>query len=151
MRYWEPKYSLLAACCWLYITVCMALFMIDIVSDHAQKRYNNKCVDVNGNYVVPPKMLIELTHIDRVTHICMSKIIIIGSDIGLSPGRPNHLQLVFTDHVFPNFQLSEFKTLQNVVSVNACWTCSIDTRVIWRILRTVHNVVQCRDLLCIKM
>ena len=133
MRYWEPKYSL------------------SVTIPHAHKRYNNKCVDVNGNYVVSPEMLIELTHIDRVTHICMSKIIIIGSDIGLSIGRPNHLQLVFTDHVFPNFQLSEFKTLQNFASVNACWTCSMDTRVIWRILRTVHNVVQCRDLLYIKM
>ena len=31
--------------------------------------------------------LLELTHWGRVTHICVSKIIIIGSDNGLSPGR----------------------------------------------------------------
>ena len=30
---------------------------------------------------------ISLTHWDRVTHICVSKITIIGSDNGLSPGR----------------------------------------------------------------
>ena len=29
----------------------------------------------------------ELTHWGRVTHICVSKLTIIGSDIGLSPGR----------------------------------------------------------------
>ena len=29
----------------------------------------------------------ELTHWGRVTHICVSKLIIIGSDNGLSPGR----------------------------------------------------------------
>ena len=29
----------------------------------------------------------ELTHWGRVTHICVSEIIIIGSDNGLSPGR----------------------------------------------------------------
>ena len=31
--------------------------------------------------------LIQLTHEDRVTHICVSKLTIIGSDDGLSPGR----------------------------------------------------------------
>ena len=29
----------------------------------------------------------ELTHWDRVTHICVSKLTIIASDNGLSPGR----------------------------------------------------------------
>ena len=29
----------------------------------------------------------ELTHWGRVTHICVSKLTIIGSDNGLSPGR----------------------------------------------------------------
>ena len=32
-------------------------------------------------------MLVSLTHWGRVTHICVSKVIIIGSDNGLSPGR----------------------------------------------------------------
>ena len=31
--------------------------------------------------------MIDLTHWSRVTHICVSKFIIIGSDNGLSPGR----------------------------------------------------------------
>ena len=32
----------------------------------------------------------ELTHWGRVTHICVSKLIVIGSDNGLSPGWPRH-------------------------------------------------------------
>ena len=32
--------------------------------------------------------LVALTHWGRVTHICVSKLTIIGSDNGLSPGRP---------------------------------------------------------------
>ena len=31
--------------------------------------------------------LVQLTHWGRVTHICVNKLIIIGSDNGLSPGR----------------------------------------------------------------
>ena len=31
--------------------------------------------------------LVQLTHWGRVTHICISKLTIIGSDNGLSPGR----------------------------------------------------------------
>ena len=34
-----------------------------------------------------PFGLAELTHLDRVAHICVSKLTIIGSDNGLSPGR----------------------------------------------------------------
>ena len=33
------------------------------------------------------KRLLSLTHWGRVTHICVSKLTIIGSDNGLSPGR----------------------------------------------------------------
>ena len=40
---------------------------------------------VNFSFVLLPLAL--LTHWDRVTHICISKLTIIGSDNGLSPGR----------------------------------------------------------------
>ena len=33
------------------------------------------------------KLVVVLTHWDRVTHICVGKLTIIGSDNGLSPGR----------------------------------------------------------------
>ena len=37
----------------------------------------------------------ELTHWGRVTHICVSKLTIIGSDNGLSPGR--HEAIIWTN------------------------------------------------------
>ena len=40
-------------------------------------------------------MVIELTHWGRVTHICVSKLTIIGSDNGLSPGR--HQAIIWTN------------------------------------------------------
>ena len=36
----------------------------------------------------------HLTHSGRVTHICVSELVIIGSDIGLSPGR--HQAIIWT-------------------------------------------------------
>ena len=42
-------------------------------------KYQSKTNTVNKN--------IHLTHWDRVTHICVSNLAIIGSDNGLSPGR----------------------------------------------------------------
>ena len=43
-----------------------------------------KIVRTENNYVLNPPWL---THWGRVTHICVSKLTIIGSDNGLSPGR----------------------------------------------------------------
>ena len=40
----------------------------------------------SGNGLVP-SVNKSLTHWGRVTHICVSEVIIIGSDNGLSPGR----------------------------------------------------------------
>ena len=40
----------------------------------------------NGNFTWEWSLLL-LTHQDRVMHICVSKLTIIGSDNGLSPGR----------------------------------------------------------------
>ena len=44
-------------------------------------RNNGKCTGLNKRYIN------ALTHWGRVTHICVSKLTIIGSDDGLSPGR----------------------------------------------------------------
>ena len=40
-------------------------------------------------------LLLALTHWGRMTHICVSKLTIIGSDIGLSPGR--HQAIIWTN------------------------------------------------------
>ena len=45
----------------------------------SRKYAHHKTTTVNGTLI--------LTHWDRVTHICVSKLTIIGSDNGLSPGR----------------------------------------------------------------
>ena len=50
--------------------------------------YVNKTVDVAGaSAVVQSYSKRPLTHLDLVLHICVSKLTIIGSDNGLSPGR----------------------------------------------------------------
>ena len=47
---------------------------------------STSCIcDVNFNYIYPSNRYM-LTHWGRVTHICVSKVTIIGSDNGLSPG-----------------------------------------------------------------
>ena len=51
--------------------------------------YLHKCVLRNFYsffFTVPIKYFSALTHSDRVMHICVSKLAIIGSDNGLSPG-----------------------------------------------------------------
>ena len=54
---------------------------------------DNMILSVHKNLLCLRKFLIEywiiyaLTHRGRVTHICVSKVTIIGSDSGLSPGR----------------------------------------------------------------
>ena len=47
--------------------------------------YYTQCVSVNGTRCC--RYHNSLTHSDRVTHICVGKLTIIGSDNGLSPGR----------------------------------------------------------------
>ena len=47
---------------------------------------STSCIcDVNFNYIYPSNRYM-LTHWGRVTHICVSKVTIISSDNGLSPG-----------------------------------------------------------------
>ena len=53
-----------------------------------------------------------LTHWDRVTHICVSKINTIGSDNGLSPGRRQ--AIIWTNDDKSNIFIQE-NALENVV------------------------------------
>ena len=46
----------------------------------------SSCVAVTTNKLFPRKMM-SLTHWGRGTHICVSKLTIMGSENGLSPGR----------------------------------------------------------------
>ena len=51
---------------------------------------NNKCPEQRVETVIRKdgtETRIKLTHWGRVTHVCVSKLTIIGSDNGLSPGR----------------------------------------------------------------
>ena len=45
------------------------------------------CTHTNVRGSILPREVMGLTHWGRVTHICVSKLTIIGSDNGLSPGR----------------------------------------------------------------
>ena len=51
------------------------------------KRHVNCCYARDGIFWLQGSILCLLTHWGRVTHICVSKLTIIGSDNGLSPGR----------------------------------------------------------------
>ena len=50
-----------------------------ILFEEQDKKNNRQHIDSPGDS--------ELTHWGRVTHICVNKLTIIGSDNGLSPGR----------------------------------------------------------------
>ena len=52
---------------------------------HEQKDEQNHVINLQ-QYVLL-YYIISLTHWGRVTHICVNKLTIIGSDNGLSPGR----------------------------------------------------------------
>ena len=45
------------------------------------------CLQTTGSFMDNAQFLVMLSHWNRVKHICVSKIIIIGSDNGLSPAR----------------------------------------------------------------
>ena len=70
------------ACIWNWnmfsaMTMAMAMKMI-----YCQSCTGRKCDQYNTYDII-----VCLTHWGRVTHICVSKLAIIGSDNGLSPGR----------------------------------------------------------------
>ena len=51
--------------------------------------YTSPCIHHNSHlfFRIRNKMIYQLTHWGRVTHICVSKLTIVGSDNGFSPGR----------------------------------------------------------------
>ena len=52
-------------------------------------------VKITVSYCIQNSKRTHITHWRRVTHICVSKLIIIGSDNGLSPGR--HQAIIWTN------------------------------------------------------
>ena len=88
-------------------------------------------------------MTIFLTHWGRVTHICVSKLIIIGSDNSLSPGRrqaiiwtnagilligplgTNFSEILIEFYTFPfkkiHLKMSSGKNCDHFVSASMCW------------------------------
>ena len=79
----------------------------------------------------------RLTHWGQVTHICVSKLTIIGSDIGLSPGRRQ--SIIWTgagilligplgsnfDEIFVEIHTFSFKKMRVKVSSAKWWTCCL--------------------------
>ena len=54
-----------------------------------------RCLVVCSCFLIVWRVLYRLTHWGRVTHICVGKLSIIGSDNGLSPGR--RLAIIWTN------------------------------------------------------
>ena len=83
-----------------------------------------------------PYRLLNVTHWGRVTHICVSKLTIIGSDNGLSPGRRQ--AMIWTNAVLLSFgplgtnfsqivfgpQIFSFKKMHLKMSSGKCWSFS---------------------------
>ena len=65
--------------------LCNKSFVTHLAANHCQ----NKCNFVSTKTIrnTPKPQTCSLTHWGRVTHICVSKLTIIGSDNGLSPDR----------------------------------------------------------------
>ena len=55
----------------------------------------------------------QLTHWGQMTHICIGKLIIIGSENGLSPGRPQ--AIIWTNAGILLIGLIEENTFENIV------------------------------------
>ena len=62
------------------LLICQFVRMMSEVMEHLQVHYHE-------NELTHCQVCFVLTHWGRVTHICVSKLAIIGSDNGLSPGR----------------------------------------------------------------
>ena len=71
-KHCQVVYSVLQSRSLVKHSICSKIFMI------TQSLYTGMGYDVS---------VVTLTHWGRVTHICVSKLTIIGSDNGLSPGR----------------------------------------------------------------
>ena len=104
-------------------------------------------------------MIVLLTRRGRVTHICVSKLIIVGSDIGLSPGR-------FQAIIWANLWNAVMWTLGNQLKRNfnrksyifypkkCIWTCCMENAghfvwaSIWWSLNYIHYLEYAHCLLC---
>ena len=76
---------------------CLGLNVLMLMSHPCVEKFHKEnlylCL-VSCSYCHFSLLLAGLTHWGRVTHICVSKIISIGSDNGLSPGR--HQAIIWT-------------------------------------------------------
>ena len=63
-----------------------ATLTTSVAGDHWWQQFRQN-YDISVSVALVPSEVAILTHWDRVTHICVSKIIIIGPDNGLSPGQ----------------------------------------------------------------
>ena len=75
-----------------FVYILMRLAYAMALSRNEMPTYNNLCLKIFSKWGVKTTVhyslvIHVLTHWGRVTHICVIKLIIIGSDNGLSPGR----------------------------------------------------------------
>ena len=95
-RTWSTLVQVMA--CWHQIIICTNVDLSSMRSCGihlraiSQERLKISMLDISLkiiNLILQPHLPgnNELTHWGRVTHICVSKLTIIGSDNGLSPGR----------------------------------------------------------------
>ena len=94
-----------------------------------------------------------LTYWGRVTHICVSKLTIIGSDNGLSPGRrqaiiSTNAEILLVRTLGTNFSeiLNRHQTILGVY-VNKLGTNSVE----WRRTSQINCTKWCCSKLCIKL
>ena len=78
---WSPNIGPVLFVCLLNITYFWFLVLFSFLS------IQNLLHNYTNIHNIPPNMCIMLNHWGRVTHICVSKLTIIGSDNGLAPGR----------------------------------------------------------------
>ena len=77
--------------------ILLVLLIRNYLNDEMASGLNSKNIFLSNiafYFVKSIYFSLELTHWDRVTHICVSKITIIGSYNGLSPGR--HQAIIWT-------------------------------------------------------
>ena len=69
----------------------------------ATNHYRNQCYHGLDHHMAPLSHNKVLTHWGRVTHICVGKLSIIGSDNGLSPGRHHNSGTLLIEPLETNF------------------------------------------------
>ena len=114
----------------------MANMIYDAVSHrilcYCQLRYHQHIVTWYADRDLGPHRFVSLTHWGRVTHICVGKLTIIGSDNGSSPGRRQAiiwtndrillivpLETKFNE-IFIKIHTSSFKTMHLKLSSGKC-------------------------------